>query len=444
MTFNWPDIPFSGTEVDAFVAEYKELAQAIIDDYDNRDVSLNTVKLPFKNREDVKIFLEYGLTYAAFIVKQRAGNSGPGGDFQLGNSPLSLVLPPSLIERIIGDSGPNSDDSARKECFENNQNGNNPDGTSSDPDSGDQLNPLEWYANEIGKGIEDLTTNECPPVTNIVNETKNNNEEETCLDALLSGFFSGFSSPFGNIRLPVAYLSTLTFKLVHRYILGTGGTYTLSNLHAEVNPNAGVWIREDIISALNKQSYPLAADLSATDKANYGMDPNGNAYVLNGVIAPGFKNSLGSFTVITDGTENTLTFPPGTPGELEGRTALLENGLTNISQIKQVRDDYGFNDYGYTNERSYTQGDMPGDPIPDNQIKSGTEWLDENTTPCEAAAYTELRTGEGRDAKFDYKDIAAYIRYIIASNHGIGRVDPNGYINAPCVGKPFAIHFDWR
>ena len=32
MTFNWPDIPFSGTEVDAFVVEYKALAEAIYDD----------------------------------------------------------------------------------------------------------------------------------------------------------------------------------------------------------------------------------------------------------------------------------------------------------------------------------------------------------------------------------------------------------------------------
>ena len=439
MTFNWPDIPFSGTEVDAFVLEYKALAQAIIDDYDNRNVNLGTVKLPFKHREDVKIFLEYGLTYAAFIVKQKAGNSGPGGDFQLGNSPLSLVLPPSLIERIIEDSGPNSDDSARKECFENNQNGNNPDGSSSDPDSGENLGPLAWYANEVGDGIKNLTTGDCPPVNTIINDSRDKNEEETCLDALLSGFFSGFSNLFSGVRFAGAYLSTLTFKLVHRYIIGTGGVYTLSDLHAEVNPNAGVWIREDIISALNKQILPLAANLSATDKANYGMDPNGNAYVLNGVIAPGFKNSLGNFTVITDGTENTLTIPFGG----EQRIVLLENGLTSISQIKQVRDDYGFNDYGYTNERAYVQGDMPGDPIPDDQIKSGTEWEDQNTTPCEAASYTQNRNNSD-NPKWNYTDIAAYIRYIIASNHGVGRVDPNGYINAPCVGKPFAIHFDWR
>ena len=134
MTFNWPDIPFSGTEVDAFVVEYKALAQAIIDDYDNYDVNLNTVKLPFKHREDVKIFLEYGLTYAAFIVKQRAGNSGPGEDFELGNSPLGLILPPILKKRLWEDTGPNSNDNARKECFENNQNGKNPDGSTKDPD----------------------------------------------------------------------------------------------------------------------------------------------------------------------------------------------------------------------------------------------------------------------------------------------------------------------
>jgi hypothetical protein len=439
MTFNWPDIPFSGTEVDAFVVEYKALAQAIIDDYDNYDVNLGRVKLPFKHREDVKIFLEYGLTYAAFAVKQRAGNSGPGGDFQLSNSPLSLILPPMVIERLIDDTGPNSDDNARKECFENNANGNNPDGSSSDPDSGENLNPLEWYIDEVGDNIDDLITDECPPVTNIINETKNNNEEETCLDALLSGFFSGFSNAFSGVRFAGAYLSALTFKFVHRYIIGTGGVYTLSDLHSEINPNAGVWMREDIISALNKQNLPLAANLSATDKANYGMDPNGNAYVLNGVIAPGFKNSLGNFTVITDGTENTLTIPFGG----EQRIVLLENGLTNISQIKQVRDDYGFNDYGYTNERAYVQGNMPGDPIPDDQIKSGTEWIDENTSPCEASSYTQNRDNSD-NPKWNYTDISAYIRYIIASNHGVGRVDPNGYINAPCVGKPFAVHFDWR
>ena len=102
MTFNWPDIPFSGTEVDAFVVEYKALAQTIYDEWDDdgemriydfdpsaADLPIPLLKAPFRRRSTIKILLENGLLYAAFIVKQRAGNSGPGTDFELGNSPLS-------------------------------------------------------------------------------------------------------------------------------------------------------------------------------------------------------------------------------------------------------------------------------------------------------------------------------------------------------------------
>ena len=85
MTFNWPDIPFSGTEVDAFVAEYKIVAEELYYNYPYDSTELST---PYVNDAALKKYLEYGLIYAAFIVKQRAGNSGPGTDFILGNSPF--------------------------------------------------------------------------------------------------------------------------------------------------------------------------------------------------------------------------------------------------------------------------------------------------------------------------------------------------------------------
>ena len=442
MTFNWPDIPFSGTEVDAFVVEYKALAEAIYDDYQNYNVNLNKVKLPFRRGEDVRIFLEYGLEYAAFIVKQRAGNSGPGGDFELGNSPL----PKNNLPPPHSNTGPSANPTAMQECFENNMNGVRPPGTpNSDPDDGKPNPNQSPPVDETGDNSKNNPPPgedpppPCPPFFAGYQETEAAQTGD-CLALTLSTFFSGFSNLFAGTRW--TYLSALTFKLVERYIRGVGGFYTLSTLHGEINSNAGVWMREDIISALNKQNLPLAADLTAADKANYGMNPNGNAYVLNGAIAPGFKNSLGSFTVITDGTENTLTLPEG-PGMFAGRTVLLENGLTSISQIKQVRDDYGFNDYGFTNTRSYTNGDMPGDEIPLDQIKSGTEFPDANTSPCEAAAYTNQR-GNSDNPKWNYFDPAAYIRYIIAANHGIGKVEPGLYVPAECRGRPFAIHFDWR
>jgi len=443
MSFNWPDIPFSGTEVDAFVVEYKALAQAIYDEYENYNVNLNKVKLPFRHGEDVRIFLEHGLEYAAFIVKQRSGNSGPGGNFDLSGSPLTKTnLPPTPPN-----TGPSADPGAMEECFQNNMNGNtSPGSPNEDPDNGTPNPNQPPPVDETGDNSQnnpppgENPPPPCPPFFAGYQETEAAQTGD-CLAIVLSTFFSGFANIFTGGR--ITYLIKLTFKLVERYIKAIGGTYTLSNLHTEINSSAGVWMREDIISALNKQKYPLAADLSATDKANYGMDPNGNAYVLDGSIAPGFKNSLGSFTVITDGTEDTLTFPPGTPGALEGRTVLLETGLTSISQIKQVRDDYGFNDYGFTNTRSYGNGDMPGDPIPDDQVRSGTEFPDDNTSPCEAASYTDQRGNSG-DPKWNYFDPAAYIRYIIAANHGIGKVEPGLYVPAECRGRPFAIHFDWR
>ena len=310
MTFNWPDIPFSGTEVDAFVVEYKALAQAIIDDYDDRRVNLTNVKLPFQRREDVKIFLEYGLTYAAFIVKQRAGNSGPGGDFQLGNSPLSLILPPLMKKRLWEDSGPNSDDNARKECFENNQNGNNPDG-SNDPDSGENLGPLEWYAGEVGKGIADTTTGNCPPFLNNWKNIEDENREGRCIARLLATFLAGpFSQALRFFR--ITYLSAFTYSLVKRYIFGVGGVYTLSNLASEVNSNAPTWIREDIAAAINadirrsSSGKVYTQELTTQEKAAYGAADSDEAIIVDGELNWGLKNSLGDFTAIIADTKQLM------------------------------------------------------------------------------------------------------------------------------------------
>tara|TARA_Y100000015_G_scaffold26587_1_gene25798 strand:+ start:1792 stop:3051 length:1260 start_codon:yes stop_codon:yes gene_type:complete len=95
MTFNWPDIPFSGTEVDAFVVEYKALAQAIIDEYeiDNDKVIImdkieSYLEEPYRDINFLKELLENGLLYASFIIKQRSGGTGPGTDFIIGNSPF--------------------------------------------------------------------------------------------------------------------------------------------------------------------------------------------------------------------------------------------------------------------------------------------------------------------------------------------------------------------
>lgn len=94
MTFNWPDIPFTGQKVNAFVIEYKALAEAIIKEIDDnkvKTISFDQISFyltePYRNRDFLKELLENGLIYASFIIKQRSGGGGPGTDFVIGNSP---------------------------------------------------------------------------------------------------------------------------------------------------------------------------------------------------------------------------------------------------------------------------------------------------------------------------------------------------------------------
>ena len=139
MTFDWPDIPFSGTEVDAFVAEYKALAQTIYDEWDDdgemriydfdpsaADLPIPLLKAPFRRRSTIKILLENGLLYAAFIVKQRAGNSGPGTDFDLGNSPLSPSMTVGERYELFSNLGCVFTPEAMECAHRKNNNGKNP------------------------------------------------------------------------------------------------------------------------------------------------------------------------------------------------------------------------------------------------------------------------------------------------------------------------------
>ena len=91
MTFNWPDIPFNGSEVSTFVDAYKDLGDAIIDQWDGK-VDPNELHAPFTNKDTVKELIQAGLVYASFIIQQRAGVAGPGTDFDLGNSPTPIPL----------------------------------------------------------------------------------------------------------------------------------------------------------------------------------------------------------------------------------------------------------------------------------------------------------------------------------------------------------------
>jgi hypothetical protein len=139
MSFTWPDIPYQGSEVTAFAAAYKELAEEILGDYYD-DLGpfgdIGKLEMPYVEKSVVKNLLEEGILYASFIIQQRSGITGPGTDFVLGNSPIDISDPdlrPEVI-RLLGCKWGEFESS-----FENNINCGSippeePDWTKPDPD----------------------------------------------------------------------------------------------------------------------------------------------------------------------------------------------------------------------------------------------------------------------------------------------------------------------
>jgi len=139
MSFTWPDIPYQGSEVTAFVTAYKELAEEILGDYYD-DLGpifdIGELEMPYVEKSVVKDLLEEGILYASFIIQQRSGTTGPGTDFVLGNSPIDISDPnlqPEVI-RLLGCKWGEFESS-----FENNINcgktpPEEPDWTKPDPD----------------------------------------------------------------------------------------------------------------------------------------------------------------------------------------------------------------------------------------------------------------------------------------------------------------------
>ena len=445
MTFNWPDIPFSGTEVDAFVTEYKALAQAIYDDYYAGNIATDILKTPYQDTENIRVFLENGLLYAAFIIKQRAGNAGPGTDFVIGSSPNRKILSDAERIRLIQSMGCIGDIINIYRSFQ--ENGED---TKEDAPMGP---PLRDLADEVTDRDDPCDNFNQKYNENITRNDPDNDDPElrNCSDANLAAAVKVAASLF---YTRWTYTSVLTYWFVAKYISGEGGVLDKQGLDA-MAPFASTWLREDTARWMGQPKKLSGVTASAggahkfngyTVKLVSGANGGPRTWLLSTTSEPGnfgaLKNLLGDFTVKTDGNESIAidTSPPrSNEGEDQWDAPTGKYYITNISasNITNIIDDYDF-DYGYEIQRG--GGSEAGDPFTDDQIKSGPRFIEPNTTACEAAVYSSPRGGP---INFNNPNDKRWFRYIIARGHGDGQLPAGGYefiTGIECKHKPFTIN----
>ena len=421
MALTFPTTGFTGTEVEAFETAYKELAEAIYDDYINERVDLRKLKLPFHQAPNIKLFLEYGLLFAAFIIKQRANNSGSGTNYDFSGSPRMVEVPEDQQNWLIDRMGCISDRRAIISCLMEN-------GVADDP-----FNPCNvgvtttGAAQNIGslscKILQDLLDDIIGDDFNGCNdfeqkyENPNNNPDVPSFVWETLGTVAG---GLGYINMQAD--SRVTFDLHYQYSAGSGNTHTTDDLGVL---NSGV-MRKMIADSMRGSSNVTEIPCDTACQSAYGMNAGENLYVVEfiGKLNPIF----GTATIITDGFESS------------GKDVQTSN-------ILNARDDYDFK-YGWEIERSGT-GTVAGDEFTDDMIRDGVNWtmsgtLDPNMTVCEAVSLSGGKNSSG---------LASWIpRYTIGSLHGQGPASTTvtngkgetGTWRGKDYGKPFAVNWSWR
>ena len=414
MTFNWPDVPFSGTKVDAFVVAYKAFAQEVLDAYDTEFYdaahSVEYIRLPYMTKENVKIYLEKALVYSAFVIKQRAGESGPGTDFELGNSPMNIELPPGEAGSLLKKLGCTWDNDSFDICFENGDNDNPDDKKLAPSDPPPEVDDVADGAADDGDG-DGPDDDDCPKTLSNYRGggPKATNNGQSPDKSLLWQTYVAVLKGAGLAVLAIPGIGSLwtTGDMLGHYLGGSGTTYTGAGF---VNPTLG----SEINSYVNKYSASYVTELNPSSAARsaYGMDANDKMYSVDFYGYLWLASGFGTATIITDGSENNVG-----------------NIIGNISYVKQIFDDYDFL-YAYTIIRN---SGLPGLPLEeDDSIESGLYLCNEQ----------EQRTVCGALSLGDFTGVQYIVRLPVAEAHGDGCV-PFQEERAQDTGKPFPVRIQF-
>lgn len=434
MTFNWPDIPFSGTEVDAFVVAYKEFAQDVLDAYlteFNVNNSLEHIHLPYLTQENMKIYLENALLYSAFVVKQRAGNSGPGTDFELGNSPLNVPLNNSQSATLAGRLGCHFDNDKMDICYENGD-PDNPDDDSVGPADGgsggsggsntgafgSEINPEEDQT-QPDKPCDTYTPNPNDPTVTVNGEPVNPARQAAWLAYAATLKTVGYGQAATTVDTSIASGSLyMSADFILHYLGDSGSQYTEIGLPPVVHTALGQEINAYVNKYLNVSNgdgrMVREIPLSESTRALYGMSPGDKMYQVDFYSYLWLASAFGGARIITDGSETDTSV-----GGLLG----------NINYVKAVIDDYDFK-YAYEIKRA---ADLPGLPLlPEDTIQSGPLICPPNGDPrsvCEALV-------GGGHSNVDY-----VVRLPVTEAHGDGCTDIE---ENPNPGRPFPTYIKFN
>ena len=355
MTFNWPDIPFSGTEVDAFVTEYKALAQAIYEDSNN--IIYDVLKMPYREPENIKILLENGLLYASFIVKQRSGGTGPGTDFILDNSPYRPPFTSGQIINLLKSLGCVFTEDAMNQAWQINK--------EKDPSLDD---PRGLFSPDGTPNLNDFVQNVMNTLLNGADGNPNNlnlndylqqlqqaeiGELDAWTDFLIS-MWEGIRAPFG-----VNPFRGMITTSVRQYLSDNGAQITNSNFSDDEITLVKEKVQELYENDRNiwPEGHPQRANIfgagvpfidvtnnfNATQQQAFNLPPGGTIVQMP-AYGTDLRQLLGVFTAVVDANGNVIS----------------------------VHDDFDFL-YGNEIDRSGTN-QIPGSPYNPSQVVDGASW----------------------------------------------------------------------
>lgn len=391
MSFNWPNLEFSGSEVDAFVLAYKELAESITTDYENHSVPLTDLHGPYRRSVNIKILLEKALMYSAFIIKQRAGNTGPGTDFDLENSPNIINI---QLKELIENMGCTFTYPCMLLALQNY--------ISKNPNFPLKQEDLESKNNPLWDLLEAMSKDDLINFSN-----KWGGLDDGAKTSFLGDLMKLYTATLGEI-VPNEVLGGHTFAatLLSLYLGSNTGQVTATDLEQQ-NPGLVNKIKNDIQLVLNDGRGVTTLSDNPVD---WGGDPGDTVVSIN------FHNSIGTLYSYSLGTAKVVVGQDGSP--------------------KIVRDDFDFK-YGWETDRSGT-GTKPGDFITDSMIVTGVNRLDNNGNPIQNVTIDEALSGSAQGA------FNKWVRYPAAAAYGNGSyANYSDHPNPSGAGRPFGIYISF-